>query len=227
MTIKSILSRVSIFDSFSPDQLGEVAGLLSEKKFKSEENIFLESEPGKNFFIVSQGRIKIYKMSVGGHVKVLDYLEVGDFFGEMALLDNTSRSANAVALTDSTLLILKKEDFTSLMGSQPELLLQIARTLSARLRKADIEIEMLSFSSVKKRLIQSIYNLADKYGEGTPEGILIPREFTHQDISELVGTAREVVSRVLRELKDEGLVIADGRNIFVKDLNRLLEEIRD
>jgi len=227
MTIISILSRVPIFDGFSQEELEEVARLLTEKKFQADEDIFFETDPGKDFYMVYEGRIKIYKMSPGGQVKVLDYLEEGDFFGEMALLDNSCRSANAVALADSTLLVLRQSDFDSLMKSRPDLLLRIARTLSARLRKADSEIEMLSFSGVKNRLIQSIYNLAEKYGEETPDGLLIPSDFTHRDISELVGTAREVVSRVIKELKKEGLITTDGRNIVVRDLHSLLEKIRD
>lgn len=227
MTVIKILKKVPIFEGFSTSELEEIERLLTAMEVSAGEDIFFESEPGKNFYILYEGRIKIYKMSSEGQIKVLDYLEKGDFFGEMALLDNTSRSANAVVVTDSVLLKLRQADFDKLMISRPELLMRITRTLSARLRRADCEIELLSFSGVKNRLIQCIYNLAEKYGEETPDGLLIPSEFTHKDISELVGTAREVVSRVIKELKEEGLVKTDGRSLIIRDLPSLLEKIKD
>jgi CRP-like cAMP-binding protein len=225
MTVLNILKRVPIFRDISDADLRRIETILREKDYDKDEHVFMETDTPEEFYIVSEGRIKIYSMSYEGQIKALDYLEKGSFFGEMALLDKQPRSANAVAMQDSKLFSISYADFQKFLVSHPDILLTITRTICQRLRKADLEIEMFSFRDVKARLIMCLLNLGDKYGEKTEQGVIIPVEFTHKDLSELIGTAREVVSRLLKELKQEKLVKTENQKFLILSPENLKKKI--
>ena len=227
MTVLDILKRVPIFSNISARDLGKIKKILKKNEYKKGEHVFSERDEGDEFYIVKEGRIKIFKMSNDGQVKTLDYLKKDDFFGEMALLDKNPRSANALAIHDTTLFIIKNDDFRSFLVKQPDMLMTITQTLCNRLRKTNMEIEMFSFKKVRDRLIACLVYLAEKYGTDTDKGVEIAIDFTHQDLSEYVGTAREVISRLLKKLSQERLIISEKRHIIipsVADLRKKLVE---
>lgn len=225
MTILSILKKVPIFRNITDKNLKRIEDIFKEKHFKKDEYIFSESSKGSDFYIVYEGQVKIYKMSAYGQIKALAFMERGDFFGEMALLDKHPRSANALATKDSILFTIAHDDFKKFLVNRPEILLTIAQTLCQRLRKADQEIEMFSFNNVKDRLIVCLINLSDKYGEDTDRGIRLAMKFTHQDLSELVGTAREVITRIIRELKREQLLMTSKEGFIIPSISKLRKKI--
>jgi CRP-like cAMP-binding protein len=228
MTILNILSKVPIFRNIKDEDLRKIEGILKEKQFAEGEHIFSEEDQGDEFYVVYEGRIKIYKMSSEGQIKALAYLQKGDFFGEMALLDKSPRSANALTMQDSRLFIIRYEDFQKFLINQPKILLTITQTLCQRLRRADLEIEMFSFKKVRERLILCLVDLVDKYGEETSKGaVIISRAFTHKDLSELVGTAREVITRLLKDLEQEKLIKKDNHNLVIPSVAKLKEKISD
>jgi CRP-like cAMP-binding protein len=225
MTILNILKKVPIFRNIKEEDLKKIQGILKEKKFAEGEHVFSEADQGEEFYIVNDGRIKIYKMSSEGQIKTLAYLQKGDFFGEMALLDKKTRSANALAMQETHVFIIRYADFQKFLISQPRILITITQTLCQRLRRADMEIELFSFKKVKERLMLCLVELAEKYGEETQNGLRITKPFTHQDLSELVGTAREVISRILKELESQKLIKKDNHNLIITSIDKLRDII--
>ncbi|MFH1416288.1 MAG: Crp/Fnr family transcriptional regulator [Elusimicrobiota bacterium] len=225
MPVLNILKKVPIFSDLKEKDLKKMESILKGKTYGKGDHIFSESDEGDEFYIVDDGLIKIYKMSTDGQVKALDYLKKGDFFGEMALLDKNPRSANALAMENANLFIIKYSDFRQFLISQPEILLTITQTLCKRLRKTDMEIEMFSFKKVKDRLVLCLVHLAEKYGKERDDGIEILMGITHQDLSEFVGTAREVISRQLKELDSEGLIKKDGRGLIIPSISKLRKKL--
>ncbi|MDA3792936.1 MAG: Crp/Fnr family transcriptional regulator [Elusimicrobia bacterium] len=226
MTIFSILKKVPIFNNLNDKDLKEIEKIFSRKECAKNEHIFSETDEGDKFYIVAEGRIKIYKMSSSGQIKTLDYLGEGDFFGEMALLEKNQRSAYALALEDTRLYVIKHRDFQKFLISKPKILLTISKTLCSRLRNADKEIEMFAFHKVRDRLIMCLVAQADKQkieNKNKPVEIAI----THQELSELVGTAREVISRNLGNLKKEKLIEIHNSVIIIPNLLKLKNKLAD
>ena len=164
--------------------------------------------------------MKIFTSS-GRKKKTLAYLEKGEYFGEMALLDMEPRSASSLALEDCELFVIKKQDFRNLLGKYPRIAFQIMRTLSRRLRQANKEIEALSFGNVIGRIANAVLDLADKYGEKTDQGIRIKMPFSHQDIAELAGTGREMVSRILNRFRRLSCINYSNKYLVVTNMNKL------
>jgi CRP-like cAMP-binding protein len=216
----SFIKRVPFFSEFGPTSLKKLCGIGRLMKFESGRRIFGQGTPGDKLYIVLSGRVKIFAES-GLKKKTLAYLERGEFFGEMSLLDEQPHSASSMAMEHTGLLVVSKNDFRRLLLSYPEISLQIMRTLSKRLRTADKEIEALAFGDVLGRIASTLLQLCVKYGEITENGCEIKMPLNHRDIAEMAGTGREMVSRTLSRFRRLKLIYYNERSLWVIDAQKL------
>ena len=134
----------------------------------------------------------------------------------MSLIDDEVRSASASALEDTVLIMLKAEDYRKIMMTRPQIALAVMQTLVTRLRRANKEVEALSFNSVLGRIAQILLELAERYGKPYDGGIIIDMPLSHRELAEMAGTAREVISRVISRFKRVGcLKLFDGKFIIL------------
>lgn len=219
--LASFLRGVELLNGLSSEDLLRVAQMCQLSRFRRAERIFTESQPGACLYVVMEGRVKIFGSSTQGRSKTFAYLEPGDFFGEMSLIDEEVRSASASALEDSVLIMLKSDDFRKLSLSRPAIALTMLKTLSGRLRRANREIEALSFNNVLGRIAQILLDLAERYGKTTNEGILIDMTLSHKELAEMAGTAREVISRVISRFRRIGCVSFADSKLIITDRDKL------
>ena len=216
----ALLKNVPLFAEFASRDLKKLRRIAVIRNFKNGERIFDENTSGDRLYVVLSGRVKIFTI-LGKKKKTLAYLEKGEFFGEMALLDMEPRSASSMAMARSELLVIKKKDFKQLLEHYPELSLRIMKTLSKRLRQADKDIEALAFGDVLERIASTLLQLAAKYGEITENGCEIQMPLNHLDIAEIAGTGREMVSRTLSRFRRLRIISYDERSLKVIDAQKL------
>jgi CRP-like cAMP-binding protein len=146
-TIVEVLRKLPLFCDFKDGQLREFERIMHRRSFKAEETIFWEGEPGVGMYIIHEGRVGIYKRINDNEREQLAELKKGDFFGEVALLDESPRSATAVALEDTRILGLFRPDLVELAERKPRLgtlfFFQLARVLGERLRGMNQELQEL------------------------------------------------------------------------------------
>ncbi len=142
-----LLKKIPLFAELSKGELREIERLIHRRQYKNGEVVFWEDEPGVGMYIVQKGEVGIYKDYAAPRQKELARLEFGDFFGEMALLENDCRSATAVALGDANLLGLFHPDLFDLFERKPQLgkkmLTVLAEMLAQRLRRTNAELQEL------------------------------------------------------------------------------------
>lgn len=201
------LHQLSLFSHLSYQQLKKISQILSYQKFPKKKIVFTEKQHGNALYIILSGMIKIFKLAPDGRKKTLAILKENDFFGEMAELDKTQRSANAQAFTDIELLKVERKDFETFLKTNPHIMLEMLQTLSARLRQADEQIKSLAFQTVSGRVAFTILDLAEKYGKRVKEGIKVTFPLTHQEIAELVGNPREVVTKTINEFEKRNYLL--------------------
>ena len=207
------LRSISLFAGVTSDQLEAVAQLLIERRFPKHKTIVEEGTPGDYMYVIVEGRVKVTKLSGDGREKILELLEVGDFFGEMSLLDDAPRSASVKALADVRILALARNDFLSLLSRSPDLALSVIQELTRRLRQVDEQASSLSFQRVKERTQGLLVRLAkDDCGR---EGRRMTQPLTHQQIADMIGTSRETVTRAVKGLKQEGWLEQEGKHYLV------------
>lgn len=221
----NLLKNIPIFSGIKEESLKEISSISIEKFYKKGEVLILQDTEVEGLYILISGRLRITRISEDGKVKVLALLLPRDVIGEMSLLDNQLASATVEAVEDSRLLFIRREDFQSILLKHPSIILEIARILSRRLREADKEIEELSFYSVKTRLIETLINLAKKYGEKTPLGLKISMRITHQELADIVGSSRETVTRIINALERSKLIKDDNGYIILEDILGLKEHL--
>lgn len=214
----ALLRRVSLLKGASPRTLARISRYARFHPFRRGETIFSKDSAGQSLYVVVRGQVKIYS-AVGGRSKTFAFLDPGDFFGEMALLGQPVRSASARAAIDTELLVLQRKDFQRSLREDPKLTETVLRTLCDRLRRADQEIETLSFQNVLGRTASALFDLLAKYGRPADGGRVIDAHVTQQELADLIGTAREIVSRALTRFKKMGALKLDRASNKIVVLN--------
>ncbi|MCL4515606.1 MAG: Crp/Fnr family transcriptional regulator [Firmicutes bacterium] len=215
-TNRALLREVPLFAGMDERELTKLAGIAHERQYPKGAVLFFSDEPGDALFVIKDGSVKIYLLAGDGREKTLAIFGKGDFFGEMALLDEGPRSAIAETLEETHLLVVDKANFTRLLESTPRMALKIIRVLTERLRQANAQLEGLAFTDVRTRVAGTLKRLAAEHGVAAEGGVRIGIRLTHQQLANLAGTSRETVTRILCELQDEGELAMDGKYIILK-----------
>ena len=206
------LRAIPLFSSVIDEDLEAVAALLIERRFPKHKTIVEEGLPGDYMYVICEGRVQVSKLSDDGREKILEFLDAGDFFGEMSLLDNAPRSASCRALVESRVLALSRGDFLNAMRKSPDLAMAVVQELTRRLRQIDEQASSLSFQRVKDRTKGLLTRLAKDEVAG---GRRITPALTHQQIADMIGTSRETVTRALKGLKEAGWLHQEGKQYLV------------
>jgi CRP-like cAMP-binding protein len=206
-----VLQAIPLFQTLEDRNLQEIADLLIDRKFPKNATIFEEGVGGDYMYVIKEGQVKVTKMSEDGREKILEILGPGDFFGEMALLDREPRSASIKTTRSCVLLALSRNDFLGLLRNNPDISMELIRVLSRRLRETDEQVRGLLFERVEGRTRRVLRRLASDPVPGQPELRSTPA-LTHQQLADLVGTSRETITRVLKDLKDEGWLAQRGKS---------------
>lgn len=219
-----ILKKTEYFSALADRELDYVRARVVEKKVKRGELLFLEGEPCAGLHLIVSGRVRIFKTSAEGKEQVLALMQAGHSFNEVPLLDGGPNPASAEALEDTHVYVLSKEAMAQIIYAQPSVALAMLRIFAGRLRHLSVLVEELSFKHVTSRLAKILLEQArhsvDSHGEAPA-----PHRITQQELAAMVGTAREVVARALKNLEKQGAIkVARQRIVIVnaKELERLV-----
>ena len=224
MNKDKLIQTVPLFSDLSKTSLKKITEKMVSRSYDKEKMILIEESAGETFFIISNGTVKITRMSDDGREVILAILGEGDFFGEMALLDGEGRSANVVALEDAEVLTLQRGDFLEILERFPKIAIHLLKELTTRIRHSDQQIESLSLSGAEQRIALVLIRLAEEMGkikEGTVTIDSIPYQ---QDIANMAGTSRETVSRVYRMLEDKQYISRAGKTLKIKNFSTFIRQ---
>jgi len=210
---KELLKKVSIFEELEDHELHVLLPFLKKEEFSKGDVVVEVDADGDSLYLVEEGHLKV-ALSKKGREIILSILKEGDFFGEMALLENQMRSANVIALKTTQLFKLRKNDFNAFVEDHPKVLMKILHKLSERLRHADAIIGTLALLDVYGRVAQLLLRVATDEGEITEEGTLIRTPPSQQQIAAMIGASRETINRVISDLVRRGSVKKKGKQLI-------------
>jgi CRP/FNR family transcriptional regulator, cyclic AMP receptor protein len=217
----SVLSHVSLFADLDEDHLRQVAEQLRPRRYRRGETVFVTGDPGTSLCMVSTGRVKLALTSTEGREVILDVLGPGEVFGELALLDGEPRSADAVAVERTELLLLQRDEFIRFLRARPEVAINLLGVLSRRIRRDTQLVQDAAFLDVPARLARTILRLAER-GE---DGLLRTPRLTQSDLAAVAGTTRETLNKWLGFFADQGLIQWRDSRVEVLDADRLRRRI--
>jgi CRP/FNR family cyclic AMP-dependent transcriptional regulator len=210
------LATVPLFSGLDRTELEKFAEITREKSYPKGSVILFEDDPGDSLFVVRDGRVKVVLIGEDGREVILGVLGIGEYFGELSLIDDRPRSAHVIAMEDSNLLVLRREDFRKRVESSPSVAWSLLTELSRRLRRADDKIGGLVLLDVPGRIARLLLDLADETGTNA-----IEKTLTHQTIAQMIGASRETVSRAMKDFQDAGWITVERRRIALADRGAL------
>ncbi|MEE8060274.1 MAG: Crp/Fnr family transcriptional regulator [Gemmatimonadales bacterium] len=213
-----VLKSVPLFSQLPEEDIRAFATLTRERTYPKGSVILFEDDPGDSLYLVAGGQVKVVLIGEDGREVILSVMGEGSFFGEMALIDDQPRSAHVIAMEDSRLLLLRRDDFQARLLKSPAVAISLLAELSGRLRLADEKIGSLVLLDVNGRVAALLLRLGEDEGGDT-----ITKKLTHHTIAQMIGSSRETVSRTMRALVERDIIQVSRREIVLQDRRALLE----
>jgi CRP/FNR family cyclic AMP-dependent transcriptional regulator len=197
-----LIRRVPLFSMLTANQAESVAEAVVKRRFRRGEIIVERGQKSNALYILLTGRARVVAADARGREVILAVLQPGDYLGEMSLIDNEPHSASVRAEVQTDVLMLGRAEFARCLPENSSLSYAIMRGLVQRLRNADRQIESLALLDVYGRVARALLDMAaDDSGQRVIRG-----KVSRQDLAKHVGASREMVSRVMKDLEERGLV---------------------
>lgn len=223
----SSLKRIPLFADLSPAELDFLLARAILVHRGPGERIFTEGDVCEGLYVIESGRVKIFRTSPNGREQILALEGAGASIAELPVFDGGDYPASASALTECTLLQIRKSDFQALCLEHSEVALKVLKVVSGRLRAMVTLINELSFQSVRHRLAALLLRLAEEMDGEPQDGAVFGLPFTNQELAAQIGTVRELVSRNLGRLQELGIIELEGKRIRVPHIKALRDEVED
>ncbi|MEW6107921.1 MAG: Crp/Fnr family transcriptional regulator [Nitrospirota bacterium] len=215
------LRQVSIFNTLSPQEAKEIGRYLQHEKFRKKDSIFSEGDASEWLYIVTKGKVKITKISQEGKEIILEIISPMDFFGGIAVVRGFPYPANAIAMDDTDILKISRNNLMKILDRFPNLMYCMAMNIGDRIKGSHETLKSIALEKVESRIASLLIKLSDKAGEKTPDGMIINMKLTKQDIAEMVGTTVETSIRTMSKFAKAGLVTSKAGKIMMRDLGKL------
>jgi CRP-like cAMP-binding protein len=218
----AVLRQLPLFADFSADALARLASHSVSRTFPAGHVLFTTGEPCRGLYVIESGRVRIYRTSPTGREQILHSEGPGRAIAELPLFDGGAYPASAVTEVESRLLFVPRAEFEALYRGNADVAQAIVRGLGKRLRHLVHVTETLAFRDVAARLALFLADYAEQHGAATPAGTEILLDRTHEELSFELGTARESVSRALKQLTAKGVIAPLARKrIRIPDVDAL------
>ena len=217
MNYRQILKNVPLFAGLNESDLDDLMAIVRINEHPRGELLFSDGEEAAGFFIVLDGKVKVYKLSPEGKERILHVIHPGGTFAEAAIFGEGLYPAYAEPLQASKLLFLPKDAFLALLRDNSRVSINMIAGLSKFLRQFANQIEDLTFKDVPSRLARYLMDLS----RGTKQTVMLP--ISKSQLASNLGTVSETLSRTLRKLSEEDLISVSGKTVEIIDFDRLEE----
>lgn len=208
-----MLQNVPLFAKLSSRERLTLGRAAIVRSYPKNSAILREGERTDSLYVINSGKVKVLMRDEEGKEVILSILKKGDYFGELAVIDELPRSASVVTMEPSEMTVLSKAEFIQCVANNPGIAMTIMRGLAQRLREADLQIESLALMDVYGRVARTLLQLAE------PENgkMVIKSRLSQQEIASMIGASREMVSRILKSLAHDGYLTIEGRRIVLNE----------
>jgi CRP/FNR family transcriptional regulator len=214
---------VELFRGVSEREARKISELCAEKRFQEGATIYREGDLCESLYMLKSGVVKLISLSPKGSEAILQILKPGQVFGEL-LLSRERRAFTALAVEDSIVTVISRQNLKRLLSLVPVLALNFIQMLSQRLAEVEKGLAESSHTWSYHRLARVLLRLSEQYGEEVPTGTLIKLRLTHEELANLIGTTRETVTTQLNRFSRMGLLCRRARQFVVSRprLNRFI-----
>lgn len=191
------------------------------REFPRNSTIFLPNDVADGVFLLGQGRVRICSNTADGKQAILAFIDPGEVFGELALIQGGEREERAEAAVDSTVILLPGIELRELLEESAALSLGVTKLIGLRRKRIERRLRNLLFRSNRDRLGHLLLELTEQYGKAVDEGVLLDIKLSHQELASIIGVTRETVTTLLGEMQLEGLLQISRQKVLIRSLRRL------
>ena len=215
------MARSPLFNGIDTEELTRIAQTMARRRYRRDEVIFHEGDPGDSLHVVVAGRVKITRESAEGDEAIVVILVPGDSFGELVLLDGAPRSATATTMEPTETLVMARSTFVELVEGGSPFRSQLLTGIARRIRRLTDQLAEVHFLDLAGRLALQLTRLAEESAPGETTEITLNTNLTQSDLAAMVGGTRQRVNQIIGDFADEGLLEHDAGRIVIHDLARL------
>lgn len=217
----ALLDAHPLFRELKMEERRRLADYVRTRHVARGKTIFSKGDAGTGLFAVHSGTVEILVPSTEGRNAVVNLIGEGEIFGEIALLDGGPRSADALAFTDCTLMVIERRDFLTLLRANPDVTIKLLEVVCSRLRRTTEQVEDLMFLDLKGRLVKTLLRLSKR---AKPTGEI---EISQTELSQIVGLSREMINKQMRIWVRHGWIALARRRIVIMRPEALAQTLTD
>lgn len=211
----------SLFQRLSEEQLSRLEQRARMREFPRNSTIFLPSDAADGVFLLGQGRVRICSNTSDGKQAILAFIDPGEVFGELSLIQGGEREERAEAAVDSTVILLPGDELRHMLEQSAYLSLGVTKLIGLRRKRIERRLRNLLFRSNRDRLGHLLLELTEQYGKSVDNGVLLDIKLSHQELASIIGVTRETVTTLLGEMQLEGLLQISRQKVVICNLRRL------
>lgn len=208
-----MLQNIPLFSGLNGQELAQISQHATTRTYPKNTVIITEGDPAEMLYIIIKGKVKILLNDETGKEVIINCQGPGEYFGELALIDEAQRSASVMTTETSTFSVISKYSFQELLAKNPNIALSLIRDLTHRVRVLTDNVKSLALLDVYGRVAKTLLNMATEH-DGK---LLIEDKLTQQDIANRVGASREMVSRILKDLTAGGYISMEQKHIVINE----------
>lgn len=215
----------SLFEHLAPEDVARLEARARSRTFQRKQAVYLPSDLADSLLLVASGRVKLYHITPEGKETILAFIEPGEVFGELSVVDTAPRDEFAEAMLATRIILIPGDAVRELMERRPQLTLSITKLIGLRRRSLERRMKALLFRSNRDRLVHILLDLASQHGRRTARGVELGIKLSHQELAGLIGSTRETVTVLLGQLQLERLLLVERRMITLVAPQRLAASI--
>ncbi|MEN8614902.1 Crp/Fnr family transcriptional regulator [Dehalogenimonas sp. THU2] len=211
MTRLGCMTDMWLFAALSNEERAELQrSAVRRLEYRRGDCLFNEGDAAEAVFLVTAGRIRLFKISEDGREITLGYLGLNDLFGEEILFAENRRTFNAEAVEDTRVCACFKKELEAMLSGHPAMATRVIKVMADKLSQLTEHLADVAIYDARDRILRTLGRLARNNGEIIPNGIRLGFRLTHDDLGAMIGTSRVTVTNVLKSLREEGLVTTDN-----------------
>ena len=205
------LRAVPIFASLDDDAIRLFLNHGNIRTYPRHTVIINEGDDSRSLFVILEGKLKVFLSDESGREIIVGFENVGGYIGEISLLDSEPRSASVMTMEKTRCLVISTDNFHQCLHNHPEVAIGVIRGLTYRVRSLLNNVKSLGLKNVYPRLISLLQELSEPHGDIS----VLSERLTHQNLADMIGSSREMVSRILRDLVTGGYISIENKSITI------------
>jgi CRP-like cAMP-binding protein len=215
---RQIFEQHFLLGKLSSSEIDTLLAYSRVEHYPAGREIYAKGSPGESMLAVLRGTVKMSSVSTEGKEVVLNMMNPGEIFGEIALLDGEERSADAIAVTECELLVLHRRDFMPILQNHPDMCMVLLRILCQRLRQTSEQVEDVLFRHLESRIAKALLHLVERAGLHGAQGLSVDLHLSQRELGHIAGGSRESVNKHLQSWHRAGLISLGKGSIAIRDI---------